>query len=173
MLWGAEGLKEGSREQGVKGSRLLFFIPTTLTVVILDFITKRLIEMYVHPFETIRVLPFLQIVNIKNPGAAFGMLSSLSNNIFIIVAFIAIFFIINYLLKTQGKLERISLSLVLGGAIGNLIDRVKMGKVVDFIDFFVGNYHWPAFNVADSALTVGIILFLLANVRHQKLKVKN
>lgn len=158
-------MKSGSEGQRGKGAKLLFFIPTTLTVVILDFITKRLIEMYVHPFETIHVLPFLQIVNIKNPGAAFGILSNLSNSIFIIVAIIAIFFIINYLLKTEERLERISLSLVLGGAVGNLIDRIKIGKVIDFIDIYVGSWHWPAFNVADSALTIGIILFLIANLR--------
>ena len=61
-----------------------------------------------------------------------------------------------------------ALSLILGGAVGNLIDRLTKGKVIDFIDVFVGNWHWPAFNVADSALTVGMILFLWANLRHIK-----
>ena len=61
-------------------------------------------------------------------------------------------------------MEIISLSLVLGGAVGNLIDRIRIGKVTDFIDFYINNWHWPSFNIADSALTVGIILFLWANI---------
>lgn len=136
------------------------------SVVLLDYITKKLIETYVQPHEAINVLPFLRIVNVKNTGAAFGLFASLGNNIFIIISIVAIILIILYLLRTDDKLETLSLSMILGGAIGNLIDRVTISQVIDFIDFFVGKWHWPAFNVADSALTIGIFLFLLANIRH-------
>ncbi len=135
-------------------------------VIFLDYITKKAIETYVQPHEAINVLPFLRIVNVKNTGAAFGILPNLSNNIFIFLSIVAIILIIIYILRTFKRLEVFSLSLVLGGAIGNLIDRVTIGKVIDFIDFFMNKWHWPAFNVADSALSIGIILFLWGNIRH-------
>ncbi|GBE41015.1 lipoprotein signal peptidase [bacterium BMS3Bbin09] len=70
--------------------------------------------------------------------------------------------------KIPKGLELFSISLIFGGAVGNLIDRILLGKVVDFIDFYVGTWHWPAFNVADSALTIGIILFMLAAIMQSK-----
>ncbi|HDZ62267.1 MAG TPA: signal peptidase II [Nitrospirae bacterium] len=137
-------------------------------IAVLDYITKKLVETHVHPSEIIDVLPFLRIVNVKNTGAAFGMFSSLSNRIFIALTVIAIILILIYLSRSLKKLEIISLSFILGGAIGNLIDRVNIGKVIDFIDFFVNDWHWPAFNVADSSLTVGIILFIWTNIIHRE-----
>ena len=139
-------------------------------VVILDVITKQLIETYIHPPDFIEVFPFLRIVNVKNKGAAFGIFSQINNNVFIIISIIAIVAIMLYLLKTRDKLEIISLSLVLGGATGNLIDRITISQVIDFIDFFINTWHWPAFNVADSALTIGILLFLFANIRQHRTK---
>lgn len=134
-------------------------------IVLLDFVTKQIVEAYVRPYpDDIKVLPFLRIVNVKNTGAAFGILSSLNNNIFILITIISIIFIIIYMFKIPEKgLELFSLSLILGGAIGNFIDRVTIGKVIDFIDFFG---YWPAFNVADSAISIGIVLFLWANIKH-------
>ncbi len=115
------------------------------------------------PFESIDLLPFLRIVHYTNKGAAFGMFANLGNTFFLIISIIAILFIILYASKLPKGLELYALSLILGGAIGNLIDRIRIGKVIDFIDVFVGNWHWPAFNVADSALTIGIILFVLSS----------
>jgi signal peptidase II len=132
----------------------------------LDFITKKIILANVMMHESINVLPFLRIVHVENEGAAFGSFTNLGNNVFIIISIIAIIFILIYISKVHQKLEFISLSLVLGGAIGNLLDRLQTGKVIDFIDFYVGKWHWPAFNVADSALTVGIILFIISNLKH-------
>ena len=139
-------------------------------VVISDFITKRMILKWVTPYESIDILPFINIVHVKNEGAAFGMFSSLGNSIFVIISIVAIIVIIAYLARIKGRMEIFSISLILGGAIGNLIDRLTVGKVIDFIDFFVGSWHWPAFNVADSALTVGIILFFLASIRESNIK---
>ncbi len=151
----------------------VFFVPVVaITVAVLDYITKLVIEKHVHPLKDIEVLPFLRIVNIKNTGAAFGILSGLDNYVFIIISLAAIAFILTYISRTTVKLEIFSLSLILGGAVGNLIDRLKTGQVVDFIDFFIGDWHWPAFNVADSALTIGIILFLLSNVIQMKHQTK-
>ncbi len=151
--------------QGVSRLKKGFLIPLiAILVIILDVITKMIIVKQVAHHEIIKVLPFINIVHIENKGAAFGLFASLGNTFFIIISIIAILFIIYYLKTVQSRIELISLSLVLGGAIGNFIDRVRFGKVTDFIDFYVNAWHWPSFNVADSALTVGIILFLWANI---------
>lgn len=139
-------------------------------VITLDFLTKKAIIAKVMPYDKIDILPFLRIVYVENRGAAFGLFSNLGNSFFIAVSIIAISFIIIYAMKTSNKMEAYCLSLIIGGAIGNLIDRLTIGKVIDFIDVFIGNWHWPAFNVADSALTVGITLFIISNIRSGKLK---
>jgi len=136
----------------------------TILVIILDVITKVIIVNNVAPHDIIRVLPFMNIVHIENKGAAFGLFADLGNVFFVIISVIAILFILYYLKSVHRKTEITALSLVLGGAVGNLIDRIRIGKVTDFIDIFVNSWHWPSFNIADSALTVGIILFLWANV---------
>ena len=128
-------------------------------VIVLDQITKYLVSTSISPFDSIEILPFLHIVNIQNTGAAFGMFKNLGSNVFIGVSVVAMIFIIWLLVKSI--YSQFGLSLLLGGAIGNLIDRILFGKVVDFIDVSVGKYHWPAFNVADSCLTIGIALILL------------
>jgi signal peptidase II len=138
-------------------------------IVILDYFTKKTIESKVLLYESINVLPFLNIVHVENKGAAFSLLTNLGNNYFVAISIIAISVIIYYLSQLPKGLELFSLSMILGGAVGNLIDRLRIGKVVDFIDIYIGRWHWPAFNVADSALTVGIILFLLANIRRGKM----
>ena len=157
-----------------QGSNLLkkqSFAPLIASLVVIsDFITKRMILKWVKPYESIDILPFINIVHVENEGAAFGLFSSLGNSIFVIISIVAIIVIIAYLAKIRSRLEIFSISLILGGATGNLIDRLTVGKVVDFIDFFVGKWHWPAFNVADSALTVGIILFLIAGIRESNKK---
>jgi len=135
-----------------------FLIITILTIAA-DQITKALILEHIRYYESIRVLPFFQIVNVKNTGAAFGLFRSLGNTFFIILSIIAIIFIIYLLLRDDA--DPLPLSLILGGAIGNLIDRLRLGYVVDFLDFHIGEHHWPAFNLADSALTVGIGLLFL------------
>jgi signal peptidase II len=96
---------------------------------------------------------------VRNTGAAFGMFRSLGSSFFIILSAVAIIFIVHLLAKRT--YSSLGLSLILGGAAGNLIDRLLYGKVVDFIDVSVGSYHWPAFNVADSSLTIGIAVILI------------
>jgi len=132
-----------------------------LSVIVIDQITKYLIATYLSPFDSIEVFPFLHIVNVRNTGAAFGSFRNVGSSFFIVISVIAIIFVISLLIKRT--YNYVGLSLVLGGAIGNLIDRVLYGKVVDFIDFSVGSFHWPAFNVADSSLTVGIAVILLTS----------
>ena len=136
-------------------------------LVILDQATKYFADNLISPFNPVEFLPFLHLVNLRNEGAAFGMFKSFGNNIFIIISLIAIGVIVFVLIK--GKEDPLGLSLILGGAIGNLIDRLFRGSVVDFIDVFAGRHHWPAFNVADSALTIGIgLIFIKLFFKKQK-----
>jgi len=128
-------------------------------IIILDQATKYLVDKLISPFKPVELLPFLHLVNLRNEGAAFGMFKSFGNNIFIIISLVAIAVIFFMLMK--GKEDPLGLSLTLGGAMGNLIDRLLRDSVVDFIDVFAGRHHWPAFNVADSALTIGIGLIFI------------
>lgn len=136
-------------------------------VVILDQITKAAILINLPLHHSISVIPgFFNLTHIHNPGGAFGFManqsSSLRSVIFLLVSILAIG-LVYYFYKNTPKTHTwlaTGFALIFGGAIGNLIDRIRFGKVVDFLDFYVGNYHWPAFNVADSAITVGIAIFL-------------
>ena len=136
-------------------------------VVILDQVTKILILKNLPLYHSITIIPgFFNITHIHNPGGAFGFMahqdSSLGNFIFILLASVAVC-IIFYFYKNTNRTHPFLASgfaLILGGAVGNLIDRIRVGKVVDFLDFYVRSYHWPAFNVADSAITVGVTIFL-------------
>ncbi|PKL52032.1 MAG: signal peptidase II [Nitrospira bacterium HGW-Nitrospira-1] len=130
-------------------------------IVLLDQITKYLARTFIHPMETIELLPVLNLVSVRNQGAAFGMFSSLGNNFFICISVAAILFML-WVIITSREDYRI-FSMLAAGAIGNLIDRLTLGYVVDFMDVTVSGHHWPAFNVADSALTIGIA-FLLFNL---------
>ncbi len=150
----------------MKKNILLAVVPSI--VILLDYFTKQLIISNFSLNDSYLLLPFIKIVHVQNPGAAFGILKYLGNNVFIFFSIVAIICILIYKSKIPMGLEFFSLSLILGGAIGNLIDRLTKGKVTDFIDFFIGDWHWPAFNIADSALTVGMILFLWANLRHMR-----
>jgi len=139
----------------IKKPAVAYFV-ISLIILGLDQATKLIIVRVLHPHESIQVLPFLRIVSVRNPGAAFGMFQGFGPAFFIIISLVAAG-IISYMI-IKGKDDRLSLSFILGGALGNLVDRVRLGHVVDFIDLYAGKYHWPAFNTADSALTVGIAL---------------
>jgi len=138
------------------------------TVIVLDQITKALILMHVPLHETLSVIPgFFNIAHIQNPGGAFGFMANqgpgLRSVLFLFISTIAIGAIFFFYKTTPGSDKWIttSLSLIFGGAIGNLIDRIRFGQVVDFLDFYIYHYHWPSFNVADSAITIGITIFIV------------
>jgi signal peptidase II len=128
-------------------------------IVLLDQVTKYLARTYIDPMESIELLPILNLVSVRNQGAAFGMFRSLGNNFFIFISVAAILFML-WVIVTAKEDYRV-FSLLAGGAIGNLIDRLTLGYVVDFVDVTVSGHHWPAFNVADSALTIGIAFMLV------------
>lgn len=144
-----------------------------LAVVVLDQLTKFAATNYLTQHGEIHLAPFLNLVLVHNTGAAFGFLSSAGgwqNVFFIIVALAASLFILWMYrrLGAQDRLLAVGLMLVLGGAVGNLIDRFVYGYVIDFIDIYYGAWHWPAFNVADSAISIGAVLLVLDAVRPRR-----
>lgn len=142
--------------------KLIFYFIFALFIFFLDQSTKTLVKLYILHFETIKILPFLNLVYVENTGSAFGMFKSLGNMFFIVVSVLAIALISFLLIKEKDN--KICYSLVLGGAAGNLADRLIYGYVIDFLDLHIAGKHWPVFNIADAALTVGIILLLYKNV---------
>ncbi|KAB1441111.1 signal peptidase II [Pseudodesulfovibrio senegalensis] len=136
---------------------------------ILDQGTKLLILEKFPMWSSKTIIPgFFNLVHVHNKGTAWGVLDrddiSWQVPMFIAITLIALGFIIYMLKKTdeRDKWMVTGLGLIGGGAIGNLIDRIRLGEVVDFLDFYIGTYHWPAFNVADSALTIGAGAILIS-----------
>ncbi len=142
--------------------RILYFL-ISASILLLDQLTKYLIIKFIPPLGYVEVLPMLNIVNVRNRGAAFGMFQNLGNTVFIIISLAAVIVMVIFIIKGAG--DFIAFSLLLGGAAGNLTDRFLRGSVVDFIDVYAGKYHWPAFNVADSALTTGVFLLIISQIR--------
>lgn len=137
-------------------------------IVIADQVTKFIILREVGLHATIPVIPgFFHITHVQNPGGAFGFLASQSalvrGILFLAVSTLAVGLVLWFYHKTPPthRWLAVAFALIFGGAIGNLIDRVRIGKVIDFLDFFIDGWHWPAFNVADSAITVGITIFII------------
>ncbi len=138
---------------------------TVTGVTALDLVTKQVAAGRIGPYEQVEILPFFNLVNVQNRGAAFGMFEAFGNAFFIFIALAAIAFIVYLLLKTLE--DPFALSLIMAGAIGNLVDRLTLGYVRDFLDFHAGANHWPAFNVADSALTVGLGIIIVLSLFHK------
>ncbi|MCF6290201.1 MAG: signal peptidase II [Desulfobacterales bacterium] len=137
-------------------------------VVVADQLTKLWVHAVFQPFEVKIVIPgFFNLVLVSNTGAAFGLLSgeqTMARQLFfVVVAVIALgVMIFSYRhFKASGRIFAYAVGLIAGGAMGNLIDRLRFGAVTDFLDFHIKDYHWPAFNLADSAITIGVGLFLV------------
>ena len=141
-----------------------------ILVVVLDQISKQLIILFLPIYRRIEFIPYLNIVHAKNRGAAFSLFHDSSPAFrfffFGVVTILCLGLLIYWIGTTplQQKWQRFSFALILGGAFGNLIDRVLYGEVTDFIDVFYKSYHWPAFNVADSSITVGVSIIVLTMI---------
>ncbi len=140
-------------------------LTVALVVLVLDRWTKSLVIHHLPQGAALVLTPFLNLVHVRNAGGAFGMGAEggyRSSFFFIVVSLIAILVIISLLRKLPSReiLVRWSLGAVLGGGLGNLMDRLIYGRVIDFMDFHIAQYHWPAFNLADSFITVGLGLAL-------------
>lgn len=138
----------------------------TIIPLIIDIITKNLIKSNLALYDSIPVINgFFNIVYVLNPGAAFSFLHDMNESyrrlFFITVTIIAIFVVLYIFAHEKSKLNIAGFALILSGAIGNLIDRIIIGKVVDFLDFYYKTYHFPAFNVADSCITIGVALIII------------
>ena len=146
---------------------LLIFLP--LAVIALDQITKVVVSRILQVHETVPVIRGLfNLVHLRNRGIAFGLLNRPGNDyvfyLLTIVTMGAVLLMLFWFTRLRDEDRRIKfgLSLIMGGAVGNLIDRLRLKEVIDFLDFHIGPYHWPAFNVADSAITVGTIWLAIA-----------
>jgi signal peptidase II len=141
----------------------------------LDQAVKLLVQGFMAVHEVRSVIPgFFNLVHIHNRGAAFGLLNrsdiSWQTPFFIAVTLLTILIIV-YLIATTPRQDRLflfGLSGILSGALGNLVDRIRMGYVIDYLDFFIGPYHWPAFNVADTAISLGAIALLISFYRKER-----
>ncbi|MAS86462.1 MAG: signal peptidase II [Micavibrio sp.] len=118
------------------------------------------------PFGGIYVLPFFNLVMVWNEGVSFGLLNGFGETA-LILSFLSICISIGlgvWMLKTERNFIRYTLAITIGGAIGNVIDRLRFGAVADFLDIHVMGYHWPAFNLSDSAITLGVALLLIDTI---------
>ncbi|MEW8690671.1 MAG: signal peptidase II [Candidatus Thiodiazotropha endolucinida] len=137
----------------------------SLLVIVLDQVSKQVAESALTLYESVRVLPFFDLTLLYNKGAAFSFLSDQGGWqrwFFIVLAIGVTIVLIGWLwrLKRDEQWVAVALSLIIGGAIGNVIDRILFGQVIDFLHFHYQQHYFPAFNVADSAITVGVIIML-------------
>lgn len=154
---------------------IIIFVLGAAVIVFLDQITKAAIlkNFFIH--ESYPVIDgFFNLVYVMNPGAAFGFLANMSGTFryifFTGITVLVIALIIYYIAtsKSHNTLYVISLSLIFAGAVGNLIDRIRFGAVVDFLDFYIRTWHWPAFNVADSSISIGAAVMIWGMLTQRK-----
>jgi signal peptidase II len=136
-----------------------------LAVLAIDQTSKVAVEKWMPLGQTTPILPFFSLTHVQNTGAAFGMFAD-SNGAFIVLTLVILALLakMHRDLAGQGKWASVGVLLVWGGAVGNLVDRIRVGAVTDFLDFYWRGWHWPAFNVADSAITVGVTLLFVQNL---------
>lgn len=154
-----------------------------LDVVLLDQISKwAIIELFLRPeiggetigmvdwfmsapdrleFISVPIMPYFNLSMVWNQGVSFGMFQDLGIWPLTIMALVIVLFLMRWIQTSNSRFEAMSLGMIVGGAIGNVIDRLRFGAVADFFDVYVGTYHWPAFNIADSAITIGVVLLLI------------
>jgi signal peptidase II len=141
-------------------------------IIVLDQATKLLVLHFLPLFSLIKVIPgFFNLVHVRNTGGAFSFLagepSAWRPALFVGLTLFVVAIIVFAYTKVHSKdhWSRTAYALITGGALGNLVDRLRFGEVVDFLDCYVGAYHWPAFNVADSAITVGALMLVVSLLR--------
>jgi signal peptidase II len=149
-------------------------------ILLLDQWTKYIIVQKLRLYQRVEVIHgFFNIVHVRNTGGAFGIFGGerggIGSILFVVVSLIAIGAIVFLFVKTREneKTLALSFSLILSGALGNLLDRLHYGEVVDFLDFHVSAYHWPAFNIADSAICIGIGLMALEVLKRDRKRAPN
>ena len=151
---------------------MAYLLFTSGGIIVLDQLTKLLILQYLPLHSSLEIIPgFFNLVHVRNPGGAFsifaGANSALRQGLFMgLTVFIVIVLLFAYRkLRPEDRWTRTSYALIVGGALGNLVDRLRFGEVIDFLDCYVGAYHWPAFNAADSAITAGALMLVVSLLR--------
>jgi signal peptidase II len=162
-------MRESTTEQSTLPMRRWLWI--SLLVIALDQLTKILADQLLSYAQPVAVMPMFNLTLLYNKGAAFSFLASAGGWqrwFFLILTLLVSAFIFNWLrkLKPHQVLHMIALSFILGGALGNLIDRAIYGHVIDFIDVYYQQYHWPAFNIADSAIFIGAVLLIYDTLKN-------
>ena len=151
--------------------RLRLAALVAIAVLVLDQVTKEIVERSMTLYESIPLLPFFSLTYVRNTGAAFGVLGALPASLrlplFIAVTVVAVVTLWSYLRQVQDDQPWVAGALggILGGAAGNLVCRLRYGEVVDFLHLHYRGFDWPMFNVADSAITVGVAIVLLQSLR--------
>jgi len=153
-------------------SKTVSWLLLSALIVVLDQITKFVVVRSLVAGQPVEITSFFNLVLVYNPGAAFSFLADgtgWQRGLFLVIAMVASVWIV-YLLRRypHQHLFALALALILAGAVGNLIDRITVGAVIDFLDFHAFGYHWPAFNVADSAITCGAVLLVCDALRPRK-----
>jgi signal peptidase II len=154
-----------------EGGKYLWVTVVALSIILLDQVTKLWVAASMRLHQSIPVVDgFFNLTYVRNTGAAFSLFAdhgaSFRVPFFVAASLVAVVVILTFVRQTPSsqKLALAGCAFVLGGAIGNLIDRVAYGEVIDFLDAYWGDWHWPAFNVADSFITVGVIVLLLRGI---------
>lgn len=149
--------------------RLAFVV--AVIVLVLDQVTKEIVQRSMELYQSIPIVPGFALTYVRNPGAAFSMLSGAPETfripLFLLVTVVAVWALVSYLRATPPERTWLIVALggVLGGALGNFICRIRYGEVIDFFHVYYGEWSWPMFNVADSAISVGVVVILLESLR--------
>ncbi|MGD8483342.1 MAG: signal peptidase II [Thioalkalispiraceae bacterium] len=152
---------------------MLKWLWIALVVIVLDQITKQLASNLLEMYQPVALMPMFNWTLMHNTGAAFSFLSDQAGWqrwFFTLIALLVSAVLIAWTskLKANEKGQAIAFALVLGGALGNVIDRIAYGYVIDFIDVYYKQWHWPAFNIADSAISIGVVLLIIESFRQHK-----
>ena len=161
------------READVTHAKNPIFILTFILSVALDLGTKKFFSDWLRLGQSVDIIPgFFSFTLVHNRGAAFGIGTGWSTPIFLLFSLLALVVVVTlfFQLKPHEKLSAFGLSMILGGAFGNIFDRIRLGYVVDFLHVYVKDYHWPVFNAADSLITVGAVLLGIEMLRSPKEK---
>ena len=149
-------------------NKYLYLFVISNALIILDQYTKYMVSIHIPKYYSIKVVEnFFNLTHIRNSGVAFGMFAGASSEyktlFFVVVSFVAIIAILFFFRNTPDdrKMVLSGLILIFSGGVGNMIDRILYREVIDFLDFFYNDYHWPSFNVADSCITIGVGLMIV------------
>ncbi|EHI49226.1 lipoprotein signal peptidase [SAR116 cluster alpha proteobacterium HIMB100] len=148
-------------------SHIIWFLAVSSTIILFDQLSKNwMLELIFSPARQIVLTPFLNLTPVWNSGISFGLFQDnpMVGRLMIPLLAVLVVLWLFFSLYELSRLQRFAAGLIAGGAIGNVIDRIRFERVVDFLDFHVGTYHWPAFNLADSAIFMGVVFWIFAAI---------